>query len=555
MAQPRTIDGKLLARMIRAGVENLRSHVKSVNDLNVFPIPDGDTGDNMLLTSIGGMEKVDTHCSSVSDMSHSVSDGMLLSARGNSGVILSQIFEGMAAALEGVENADSATLIRALESGTKFAYEAVMTPTEGTMLTVMRCATEYVEGKDYSSPMDVLADFLEEARRTLDKTPSMLPVLKKAGVVDSGGAGLVYIVEGMLRGAFSDEGGDGDDDDDSSFEFSAPGQQNLDLDLFTEDSELEYGYCTELLVRLQRAKTDIDSFDVNVILDYLREIGNSVVTVKRGSIVKIHVHTKTPDRVLSFCQRYGEFLRIKIENMSLQHSNTELPDTEDSAPSVERTERRKYGVVAVASGEGIQQMFRDSGADEIVDGGQSMNPSTSAFLTAFRNVNAETVFVLPNNGNILLTAKLAAGMYKFSDVRVIESKSTGEGYAALSVYSGEEDSADEIVSEMSEAMKASVTAAVSKSIRNAEGVREGEYIGFRGKDILTCRPSRSDAVLDTLSSLPADDCDIIIVIRGRAVDSTEAENVEKEIRAKYRGKEVYLVDGKQEIYDYILILE
>lgn len=553
MSQPGTIDGKLLARMIRAGVENLRSHVKSVNDLNVFPIPDGDTGDNMLLTSIGGMEKVDTHCSSVSDMSHSVSDGMLLSARGNSGVILSQIFEGMAAALEGIENADSAALVKALKSGTKFAYEAVMTPTEGTMLTVMRCATEYVEGKEYSSPMDVLADFLEEARRTLDRTPSMLPVLRKAGVVDSGGAGLVYIVEGMLRGAFSDE--DTEDDDDESFEFQAPGQQNLDLDLFTEDSELEYGYCTELLVRLQRAKVDIDSFDVNVILDYLREIGNSVVTVKRGSIVKIHVHTKTPDKVLAFCQQYGEFLKIKIENMSLQHSNTELPDTSDSAPSVGRTERRKYGVVAVASGDGIQQMFRDSGADEIVDGGQSMNPSTGSFLAAFTKVNADTVFVLPNNSNILLTAKLAAGMYKFSDVRVIESKNTGEGYAALSVYSGEEDSADEIVEEMNDAMKASVTAAVSRSIRNAEGVREGEYIGFRGKDILTCRPSRSDAVLDTLSSLPIEDSDIVIVIYGRAVESTEAETVEKEILSRYKGKEVYLVDGKQEIYDYILILE
>ncbi len=552
MSQSRTIDGKLLARMIRAGVENLRKHVKSVNDLNVFPIPDGDTGDNMLLTSIGGMEKVDGHCLSVSDMSHSVSDGMLLSARGNSGVILSQIFEGMASALEGVENADSNALVKALESGTKFAYEAVMTPTEGTMLTVMRCATEYVAEREYSSPMDVLADFLEEARRTLDKTPSMLPVLKKAGVVDSGGAGLVYIVEGMLRGAFSDEESD---DDDESFEFTAPGQQNLDLDLFTEDSVLEYGYCTELLVRLQRAKVDIDSFDVNVILDYLREIGNSVVTVKRGSVVKIHVHTKTPDKVLSFCQQYGEFLKIKIENMSLQHSNTELPDTEDSAPSVEKAERRKYGVVAVASGEGIKKMFQSSGADEIVDGGQSMNPSTSAFLTAFRNVNAETVFVLPNNGNILLTAKLAAGMYKFSDVRVIESRSTGEGYAALSMYSGEEESADEIVEEMTEAMKSSVTAAVSKSIRNAEGVREGEYIGFRGKDILTSKESRTDAVIETIVSIGIDDYDIALVIYGKAVDEDEAKSVEKEISSRWKGKEVYLVDGGQDIYDYILILE
>ncbi len=553
MSQPRTIDGKLLARMIRSGVENLRRHVKSVNDLNVFPIPDGDTGDNMLLTSIGGMEKVDIHCSSVSDMSHSVSDGMLLSARGNSGVILSQIFEGMASSLEGVENVDSTTLVKALERGTRAAYEAVMTPTEGTMLTVMRCATEYVAGREYSSTMDVLADFLEEARRTLDKTPSMLPVLKKAGVVDSGGAGLVYIVEGMLRGAFSE---DEDEDDDSSFSFSSPGQQNLDLDLFTEDSVLEYGYCTELLLRLQRAKTDISTFDVGVILDYLKTIGNSVVTVCRGSIVKIHVHTKTPDKVLSFCQQYGEFLKIKIENMSLQHSNTSLPDTAaDTAGEGEKCERKKFGIVAVASGEGIKKMFLDSGADEIVDGGQSMNPSTENFLEALRKVNADTVFVLPNNSNIILSAKLAAGMFKFSDVRVIESRSTGEGYAALSMYSGEEENADEIVQEMNEAMKSSVTAAVSRSIRNAEGVREGDYIGFRGKDILTSSKTREEAVIETVSALSPETYDIVLVIYGSAVTKDEAERVGKEIGNRYPSKEVYLVDGKQEIYDYILILQ
>ncbi len=553
MSQPRTIDGKLLARMIRSGVENLRRHVKSVNDLNVFPIPDGDTGDNMLLTSIGGMEKVDIHCSSVSDMSHSVSDGMLLSARGNSGVILSQIFEGMASSLEGVENVDSTTLVKALERGTRAAYEAVMTPTEGTMLTVMRCATEYVAGREYSSTMDVLADFLEEARRTLDKTPSMLPVLKKAGVVDSGGAGLVYIVEGMLRGAFAE---DEDEDDDSSFSFSSPGQQNLDLDLFTEDSVLEYGYCTELLLRLQRAKTDISTFDVGVILDYLKTIGNSVVTVCRGSIVKIHVHTKTPDKVLSFCQQYGEFLKIKIENMSLQHSNTSLPDTAaDTAGEGEKCERKKFGIVAVASGEGIKKMFLDSGADEIVDGGQSMNPSTENFLEALRKVNADTVFVLPNNSNIILSAKLAAGMFKFSDVRVIESRSTGEGYAALSMYSGEEENADEIVQEMNEAMKNSVTAAVSRSIRNAEGVREGDYIGFRGKDILTSSKTREEAVIETVSALSPETYDIVLVIYGSAVTKDEAERVGKEIGNRYPSKEVYLVDGKQEIYDYILILQ
>ncbi len=544
MDKPQTIDGKLMARMIRSGVEDLRRNVKKVNDLNVFPIPDGDTGDNMLLTSLGGMERVDDCPVSVSDLSHSVSDGMLLSARGNSGVILSQIFEGIADSLEGVEKADSRTLIRALKSGTEYAYKAVMQPTEGTMLTVMRCATEYVEAREYTSPLDVLSDFLEEAKRTLEKTPGMLDVLKKAGVVDSGGAGLVYIVEGMLR-AFSDE-----DVSVSEIDIASPGS-DLDLDLFTEDSVLEYGYCTEVLVRLQRAKTDLDTFDPSVILEYLKTIGDSVVTFRKGSIVKIHVHTKTPDKVLSFCQRYGEFLKIKIENMSLQHNNTTLPDV----PAPVEADRKKYGIVAVASGEGIKKMFRDSGSDAVVDGGQSMNPSTEDFLSAFAAVNADTIFVLPNNSNIILTAKLAADMYKTSDVRVIESRSVGDGYAALSMFSPETGSTDEIVSALEDAMKSSVTAGVSKSIRTTAEVKEGEYIGFRGKDILASGSSRPDVVLDTVSSLGFDDYDIALIIYGKTVEESEAEEVVKRIGEKYRGKEAYLVDGKQEVYDYIIILE
>lgn len=544
MNKPQTIDGKLMARMIRSGVEDLRSNVKRVNDLNVFPIPDGDTGDNMLLTSLGGMERVDDCSGSVSDLSHSVSDGMLLSARGNSGVILSQIFEGIADSLEGVEKADSLTLIRALQSGTEYAYKAVMEPTEGTMLTVMRCATEYVAAREYSSPLDVLSDFLDEARRILEKTPGMLEVLKKAGVVDSGGAGLVYIVEGMLR-AFTDE-----DVSVGEIDIATPGS-NLDLDLFTEDSVLEYGYCTEVLLRLQRAKTDLDTFDPSVILEYLKTIGNSVVTFRKGSIVKIHVHTKTPDRVLSFCQRYGEFLKIKIENMSLQHNNTTLPDT-TAATGVER---KKYGIVAVASGEGIKEMFRERGADRIVDGGQSMNPSTEDFLSAFASVNADTIFVLPNNSNIILTAKLAADMYKSSDVRVIESRSVGDGYAALSMFSPDEDNTEEIVETLVDAMKSSVTAGVSKSIRSTADVKEGDYIGFRGKDILASGAGRPDVVLETVSSLGFDDYDIALIIFGKTVDESEAEMIVKKIGEKYRGKEAYLVDGKQEIYDYIIILE
>ncbi len=539
MNQQKTIDGILLAKMFKSGAKNLKDHVTTINDLNVFPIPDGDTGDNMLMTSIGGVDKISENLS-LSSVSHSISDGMLLSARGNSGVILSQIFEGIAGELENVETAETDVLAKALQNGTKHAYSAVMDPTEGTMLTVMRCATEYISRKVYDSPEELLKDFLEEAKRTLEKTPDMLPVLKKAGVVDSGGAGLVYIVEGMLK-AFTEDA----DDLDISV---SPAKQDIDVNLFTEDSVLEYGYCTEVLVRLMNAKTNIESFDVSTITDYLKSIGDSVVTFKNGSIVKIHVHTKTPDKVLSFCQQFGEFLKIKIENMSLQHNNTIIE--KDSA-----IKKQRYGVVAVASGEGIKNLFTERGADIIVDGGQSMNPSTQDFLDAFEKVNAKTIFVLPNNSNIVLAAKMAASMYTDSKVYVIESHNMGSGYAALSMYNPDSNDEQEIVSELTSAMEGVISLAVSKSVRNAEGVTSGDYIGFVGKDILCDNPVRKDAVIESLGKMDSSSFEICLLIFGKEANESEAEEVKKEINAKYPSKEVFVVDGKQDIYDYILILE
>ncbi len=550
MKEEQTIDGILLAKMIRKGAESLKMHVKTVNNLNVFPIPDGDTGDNMLLTCMGGVESISPHLSSdVSSVADKVSDGMLLSARGNSGVILSQIFEGMAKSLEKAETVDCDLFIKVLKGGTQYAYSAVMEPTEGTILTVMRLATEYVSNKHYSSIPELLSDFLEEAKRTLEKTPEMLPVLKKAGVVDSGGAGLVYIVEGMIKALNGEE----ESEEEESLEFEGEGKtQELDLSLFNEDSVLEFGYCTEVLVRLQRAKTDIENFDVNIIKDYLKTIGDSLVTFKNGSIVKVHVHTKTPDKVLSFCQKYGEFLKIKIENMSLQHNNTEAPrdDREEK-----KAERKKYGVVAVCAGEGIKNLFKERGADVIVDGGQSMNPSTQDFLAAFDSVNAETIFVLPNNGNIILAAKMAKDMYKKSDVRVIESKTIGDGYASLSMFN-DEGSPDEVERDLTSAMEGVTTAEISKSIRDADGVKSGEYIGFSGKDILFADEKRGNTVLGTLEKLDfSSSYDIALLIYGKNVLDGEAEKTKSEIEEKYPMKEVYILDGNQEIYDYIIILE
>ena len=565
------IDGALLARMVREGTARLRTHAQEVNDLNVFPIPDGDTGSNMLQTASGGADSItSTESGSIGKLSRRISDGMLLSARGNSGVILSQIFEGMARALDGAETADAELIIRAMQSGTRTAYDAVMQPTEGTMLTVMRCATDYVAGKAPSLPVELLRDFISEAKRTLERTPDMLPVLKRAGVVDSGGAGLIYIAEGMLDALLSDSSSE--ETVDTSWQDAAPSAAEPDLDSFDENSKLEYGYCTELLLRLQRSKTDPETLRVESLTEWLSGIGDSVVAFKTGSIVKLHIHTKTPDRVLAFCQRYGEFLKVKIENMSLQHNssmlgigeNTDHNDNDaESAPSADAVDtktteaapKKQFGIVVVASGEGVKQLFSERGADIVIDGGQSMNPSARDFIDAFREVSAQTVFVLPNNGNIILAAKQAAELYTDADVRVIECTTIGEGYAAISMFSDESGDADTIESELRDALGGVVTAGISRSIRDSGEVKAGEYIGFVGKDIIADSDSRLDAARKTADKLGLGGYDVCIILRSADASAEEASELESYINSHYPNTEVYLLYGGQPIYDYIIILE
>lgn len=565
------IDGALLARMVREGTARLRTHAQEVNDLNVFPIPDGDTGSNMLQTASGGADSIaSTESGSIGKLSRRISDGMLLSARGNSGVILSQIFEGMARALDGAETADAELIIRAMQSGTRTAYDAVMQPTEGTMLTVMRCATDYVAGKAPSLPVELLRDFISEAKRTLERTPDMLPVLKRAGVVDSGGAGLIYIAEGMLDALLSDSSSE--ETVDTSWQDAAPSAAEPDLDSFDENSKLEYGYCTELLLRLQRSKTDPETLRVESLTEWLSGIGDSVVAFKTGSIVKLHIHTKVPDRVLAFCQRYGEFLKVKIENMSLQHNssmlgigeNTDYNDNDaESAPSADAVDtktteaapKKQFGIVVVASGEGVKQLFSERGADIVIDGGQSMNPSARDFIDAFRKVSAQTVFVLPNNGNIILAAKQAAELYTDADVRVIECTTIGEGYAAISMFSDESGDADTIESELRDALGGVVTAGISRSIRDSGEVKAGEYIGFVGKDIIADSDSRLDAARKTADKLGLGGYDVCIILRSADASAEEAAKLESYINSHYPNTEVYLLYGGQPIYDYIIILE
>ena len=540
----RTFDGILFARMINSGAANLKAHAKEINDLNVFPIPDGDTGDNMLLTMMGGVHK-DFDREVLCEAAERVSNGMLLSARGNSGVILSQFFEGIKNGFSGLHSADTKEIGEAFRQGVKQAYSSVMTPTEGTILTVVREATECACEQDADTPEAFLDAFIKEAKASLARTPELLPVLKKAGVVDSGAAGLIYIVDGMMKAVIGE--------DVSELTAFAGQQQELDLDAFNEDSILEFGYCTELLVRLQNAKTDIPSFDVKVITDYLQTIGDSIVTVRNGSIVKLHVHTKQPQKVLDFCQQYGEFLKVKIENMSLQHNNTV---TEEKVPA---KERKKYGVVAVACGEGLKNTFRERGADIIVDGGQSMNPSAEDFIEAFDEVNADVIFVFPNNGNIVLTAQQAAHLYEKSDVRVIESTTIGAGYAALAMFDTGSGDTDAIVEDLRMAMDGVITAEVSHCVRDAvidgKEIHTGDYIGFVGKEMLAVNENRLVTVCDSLDALSFSKYDFCILIYGKDATDEEAQRIEAYIKARYKNKELYIINGGQDVYDYILIVE
>lgn len=547
------IDGQTYLQMVVGGANVLGAHSGEVDDLNVFPIPDGDTGINMLQTIQGGAD-VTSNDEDISKEAKTVADAMLLSARGNSGVILSQFFAGVAKGLEGVENADAKSFADAFKCGVEYAYKAVVKPTEGTILTVMREATQKASEANTKTPNEFLDTFIEAAEESLIHTPDLLPVLKKAGVVDSGGAGLIYIIKGMKRAL------DGE-------EFVAAQKKSeqaaeLDLDAFDENSVLEFGYCTELLLRLQNAKTNIESFDSKTIISYLETIGDSIVAVKNGSIVKIHVHTMTPDKVLSFCQQFGEFLKIKIENMSLQHNNTTLPnENEDKDKLVVRVQKDKapFAIIAVANGQGVKDAFLEMGADVIVDGGQSMNPSTEDFLKSFDEANAEKILVFPNNSNIILAANQAAKLYKDAEVCVVPTKTIGDGYAALSMLDTESGDLEIMSNGCQEATEGVVTAEISQCVRDADFdgvcVETGDFIGFVGKNILACSKDRKEAAKQTIDKLDLDNHEICIIIKGEDADEDECAEIENYVSENYRSTELFFIDGGQQIYSYIIVAE
>ena len=429
------------------------------------------------------------------------------------------------------------------------AYGAVSVPVEGTILTVLKDSVTAANGNiaDDSTLESYFADFNSELKESLERTPDLLDVLKEAGVVDSGGAGLGYIIEGMINAL---------DGAEVSLEAPAAQAKSVDLDAFGADSVLEFGYCTEFLLRLQSSKIDIDNFNADELISYLNSVGESVVCFREGTVVKVHVHTMTPGNIINHMQRYGEFLTFKMENMTLQHNENHMQ--EKFAPKVNKP-HKPFGVVSVAAGSGIKDAFISLGCDVVVDGGQSMNPSAEDMIAAFNEINADVIFVFPNNSNIIMTANQAAQLYDGAEVRVVPTKTIGEGYAAISMMDTTVGDTDAVIADLEAVIAGVVTGMVSRAVRDAEmngvAVKKDDFIGFAGDTVYTDSPDRNTAAIELCEAAKAQRYDIMLLVCGADATEAEAQALYNELHNKYRRTEIVMIDGGQPVYDYIIILE
>jgi len=520
--------------------------VKIVNELNVFPVPDGDTGFNMLKTLEGGIKNLNSvDNANVCQLASSFAKGALLGARGNSGVILSQFFNGLAIGLEGVQNASVKDLKNAFTCGVKSAYSSVQNPVEGTILTVFRVATEYAVNSvlDDADIEEFLLAHVNQASKTLVQTKEMLPVLKESDVVDSGGAGYLYIIEGWYKLLTGEEIA-------ITFESQEQSTPSVDLSLFSADDVLTYGYCTEFLLRLQTSKVDVSSFDEKLIVKELENLGgDSIVACKTGDIVKIHVHVCSPGQVLNLCQKYGEFLTLKIENMTLQHNEVK-----------KKTPTKKVGVVAVASGEGIIDCFTELGADVVINGGQTSNPSAQDFISAYEKVNAKNIIVLPNNSNVILTALQSAKMYSDANIFVVNTKSIQAGYVALSLINTETEDLELHVSEIEEMLSDVTTIDVTYAVRNStvDGtpVIKDDFMGICGKRLLSTAPDKVITAIKSISAVKnLKEKELLTVFIGNDVSIEDKERFESLVAENFPDLEYFPVDGGQDVYSFLICLE
>jgi len=538
-----------MMRLLKGGALCIRSESGRINELNVFPVPDGDTGTNMTRTVESAIsEAAKVEGGTVGEISDALAKGALFGARGNSGVILSQFIAGACASLSGKETVSALDLAASAREGVLRAYRAIAKPVEGTMLTVFReceeCLSSVINSE--TSIEEALRICVEQAQKTVEKTKELLPVLKEADVVDSGGAGSLCIALGMYKTLIGEPIGDG------QVKFEPDGQSGINYDLFTSESTLEWGYCTECLVRLMKAKCNPTEFDRDEAVGKLQSLGcESIVLLADGDILKVHAHTFKPSDVLDVCQEYGEFLNVKIENMSLGHTD----GTEEK-----KKPHKRYALVAVATGEGMRALFSELSVDVTVDGGQTDNPSAEDFIAAYRSVDADHIFVLPNNSNITLAARQSAELYGGGRVTVIPTKTVAEGYSAISVFNPGSECPEDIEKDMRAAAGGVVSVEIARAIRDVTiggvEVRCGEYIGVSsGKLVASCE-SEIDAACDTVSKIPdLDEREIITVFVGEGVSDERRVALTNALADRFPELEIDVYITGQRVYEYILAVE
>ena len=542
------MDGFIFKEMVINGANNLVNRSKYVDQLNVFPVPDGDTGTNMSMTlSAGAKELASLNEASIGKVAKTLSRGLLMGARGNSGVILSQLFRGFATALDGKDSATVEEVVHALDSGVKTAYKAVMKPVEGTILTVARESAEHAVAnvEAYASIEAVYEAVVAEMNASLERTPNLLPVLKEVGVVDSGGAGLLIIFEGFLKAL---KGETVELLEQTDTEDVAP--------LLVASEEDAFGYCTEFIIRLDEERLRFNPFSEFEFRDSLAKIGNSIVVVQDEDIVKVHVHTLIPGDALNMAQRHGEFMKLKIENMSEQHN--EIIRSEAEAQQAMPKEKAEYGIISVVAGEGIKTLFEEHGCHYVIEGGQTMNPSTEDFLKAIEVLNAKNIIILPNNSNIIMAANQAADVTEDANVVVIPTKTIPQGYTALIMFNQSttlEDNQESMTSAIEDVRSGQVTYAVRDTNMNGVDIKENDFIGIYDKEIVVSIPNRFESACALLDKMIDEDCELVTIMYGEGISEDEADELAEYVEDNYEDVEVTIYDGGQPVYAYIISVE
>lgn len=548
-----TIDAKLLARMFLAGAKNLEVKKEWINELNVFPVPDGDTGTNMTLTIMSAVKEVNNlEDVQMTSLAKAISSGSLRGARGNSGVILSQLLRGFTKGIRDLEELDAVALARAVDKGVETAYKAVMKPKEGTILTVARgVADKALElAEDAEDLQTFLEDVLEEGRRVLAKTPDMLPVLKEAGVVDSGGQGLMVVLEGAFDAFMGKE-----------VDLTFDGGESAKVVKITPQAEadIKFGYCTEFIIVLNKEFTAEDEVDFKA---YLSSLGDSIVCVADDEVVKIHVHTNDPGLAIQRALTYGSLSRIKIDNMREEHQEKLIKDAEkiaaQQAEEAARAPKKEVGFISVSIGEGFGQIFRDLGVDYLIEGGQTMNPSTEDMLNAISKVNAEHIFILPNNKNIILAANQAKALTKDKDIIVIPTKTVPQGITAVINYVPEksvEDNEKDMTEEITRVKTGQITYAVRDTHIDDKEIHEGDIMGIGDHGMLAVGKEVAAVAKETVEQMVDDETELISIYYGEGFTEEEAEKLAGELEEQYDYCDVEVNCGGQPIYYCIISVE